>query len=272
MLLYIVEAKKGCKKKSLNILSLAAYLLKWDGKYSDRFELRQGVRQGGILSTDMYKVYNNKLLDRLDSAMLGVRIGGISCAAPTCADDTAAASKSRTALQTLVSISVDYCGMEHYCLQPVKSVVLSVPAKRDKDSSNDAYVWTMKGDPLPNVTETMHMGIMRSSMSEQSAVKENIRKARHTLYSLMSSGLHGENGLDPETAIHLMQIYVLPVLVYGMEVVLPTRKFMDILEKFNKKFLKMILSLPVTTADPAVYIISGTLPIEAIVHKRVLTF
>ena len=29
MLLYIVEAKKGCKKKSLNILSLAAYLLKY---------------------------------------------------------------------------------------------------------------------------------------------------------------------------------------------------------------------------------------------------
>ena len=28
VLLYIVEAKKGCKKKSLNILSLAAYLLK----------------------------------------------------------------------------------------------------------------------------------------------------------------------------------------------------------------------------------------------------
>ena len=28
MLLYIVEAKKGRKKKSLNILSLAAYLLK----------------------------------------------------------------------------------------------------------------------------------------------------------------------------------------------------------------------------------------------------
>ena len=28
VLLYIVEAKKGCKKKSLNTLSLAAYLLK----------------------------------------------------------------------------------------------------------------------------------------------------------------------------------------------------------------------------------------------------
>ena len=57
-----------------------------------------------------------------------------------------------------------------------------------------------------------HTGIMRSSTSEQSAVKENIQKARRTLYSLMSSGLHRENGLDPPTAIHLMQIYVIPVL------------------------------------------------------------
>ena len=71
------------------------------------------------------------------------------------------------------------------------------------------------------------MGIMRSLATEQSATKENIQKARRTLYSLMSSGLHGENGLDPKTAIHLMQTYVLPVLVYGMEVVLPNQKYMD---------------------------------------------
>ena len=116
------------------------------------------------------------------------------------------------------------------------------------------------------------MGIMRSANTEQSATQENIQKARRTLYSLMSSGLHGENGLDPESAIHLMQTYVLPVLVYGMEVVLPRPKYIDLLEKFNKKFLKLIMSLPVTTADPAVYVLSGTLPVEATIHKRALTF
>ena len=61
---------------------------------------------------------------------------------------------------------------------------------------------------MPNVSETMHMGIMRSAGAKQSASKENIKKARRTLYSLISSGLHGENGLDPETAIHLMQASV----------------------------------------------------------------
>ena len=123
-----------------------------------------------------------------------------------------------------------------------------------------------------NVTQTMHMGIMRYADTEQSATKDNIQKARRTLYSLMSSGLHRENGLDPETAIHLMQTYVLPVLIYGMEVVLPKRKYIDMLDKLYKKFLKMILWLPVNTADPAVYVLSGTIPVEAAIHKPALTF
>ena len=52
----------------------------------------------------------------------------------------------------------------------------------------------------------------------------------------------------------------------------PRPKFIENLDKFNKHNLKHILSLPITTADRAVYILSGTLPIEAMIHQRVLTF
>ena len=86
----------------------------------------------------------------------------------------------------------------------------------------------------------------------------------------MPSGCHGNNGQDPETTIHLLQTYILPILVYGMEVVLPRGKHLDSLEKFYKKYLKLLLSIPVTTVDPAVYILSGTVPIEATIHKRAL--
>ena len=41
-----------------------------------------------------------------------------------------------------------------------------------------------------------------------------------SIHSLMGAGLHGENGLDPDTSFHLLQTYVVPVLVYGLEVVL----------------------------------------------------
>ena len=36
---------------------------------------------------------------------------------------------------------------------------------------------------------------------------------------------------------------------------------MDILERSNKKFLKHILGVPDTITNPAVYIITGTIPL-----------
>ena len=47
---------------------------------------------------------------------------------------------------------------------------------------------------------------------------------------------------------------------------------MDKVNRAYKKSLKQILSLPDTVADPAVYIISGALPIEGIVDKRSFVF
>ena len=57
------------------------------------------------------------------------------------------------------------------------------------------------------------------------------------------------------------QTFVLPVLVhvYSMEVVLPRPRYIGLLENFIKKFLQLIMSLPVTSADPAAYVLSGTL-------------
>ena len=93
------------------------------------------------------------------------------------------------------------------------------------------------------------MGILHSADTQETSVAYNIQKARHTVYSLMGSGHHGENGLDPETSVHLLQTYVLPVLVYGMEVVTPKATLIEKLERTYKNFIKQILSLPVTVAD-----------------------
>ena len=43
----------------------AESVVKWQGNLSEPFKMYQGVRQGGILSTDLFKVHGNGLLDRL---------------------------------------------------------------------------------------------------------------------------------------------------------------------------------------------------------------
>ena len=71
----------------------AESVVKWGGACSEAFKISQGVRQGGILSTDLYKLYGNDQLDRLDKPGLGCHVGEISCAAPACADDITIGTK-----------------------------------------------------------------------------------------------------------------------------------------------------------------------------------
>ena len=80
-----------------------------------------------MLSTDLYKVYQNGSLDRLAVTKGGYYIDEICSAAPTCADDVAAASDKLSSLQSLVSTAEDFSVMELIVIQPVKSVVQLVP-------------------------------------------------------------------------------------------------------------------------------------------------
>ena len=65
----------------------------------------------------------------------------------------------------------------------------------------------------------------------------------------MSAGFHGNNGLDPSTCIHIMKTYVIPTLLYGLEVINQDRKNLEKLERFHKRMVKQILSLPQNAPD-----------------------
>jgi hypothetical protein len=48
-------------------------------------------------------------------------------------------------------------------------------------------------------------------------IEERIALARRTLYSLIKTGVHGTNGLNPRTSCKIYQVYVIPRLLYGLE-------------------------------------------------------
>ena len=267
-----MEYRGICAPLSIVFIRTPGQLPNLQGEISKQFWAEQGVRHGGVLSTDFYKVYNDGLLDRLTIAKTATRIGHVICVAPSCADDSVVAADCLEVLQSLLDIGVDYSKMERYILQPVKSVVIDKFNKLRRSREKSSSSWDLDGDNMPTVDKTMHVGICGSADTDETAVAENVEKARKTLYSLLSAGLHDENGFDPKTSLHLYQIYVLPVLLYGMEVVFPRPKFMEVLDKFNNYNIKHLLSLPVTAAYPAIYLSSGTLPIEAMIHHCVLIF
>jgi hypothetical protein len=77
--------------------------VKWDGNISKSFDEQQGVRHGGIVSPELYKVFINPLLEFYKTNNLGFKIGSIHIGNPTCADDIVLLSKSQQELQTMLS-------------------------------------------------------------------------------------------------------------------------------------------------------------------------
>ena len=131
--------------------------------------------------------------------------------------------------------------------------------------------FVLNGQKLSNVSVATHLGTktgITTSRTGDENINQNISKARRTAYSLFAYGLHRQNGLDPQTTIHLIRIYIIPVLLYGLEIVLLNKSQVDRLELYQKKLLKQVLSVPVNTPNAAVYILTGILPIEAQIHKK----
>jgi len=115
-----------------NLHSNATTSVKLNGHISDRFNIQQGVRQRGILRADLYKIYVDPLLHRLQDSGKGLKIGYINCCATACADDISINCVKSDEVQILRNMAYEYSLNEHYKLQPQNSVVIQMENKRKK--------------------------------------------------------------------------------------------------------------------------------------------
>ena len=71
------------------------------------------------------------------------------------------------------------------------------------------------------VEECVHLGITRDSKSRSGHAKtidERIQSARRCAYSRMGAGLHGQNGVNPLVSFTMWNVFILPCLLYGLDV------------------------------------------------------
>ena len=97
--------------------------IKWKGSISNSFEIKQGIRQVGILSPFLYKLYVNNLLEDLKQNSLGLKIGTTYVGCPTCADDIALLGSSQEELQCMLSVALNHANQDRV----TKAVILSKP-------------------------------------------------------------------------------------------------------------------------------------------------
>ena len=197
-------------------------------------------KEVGILSTDLYKLYINPLLDRFQDVGIGLKIGNINVNNTGCADEIALLSTQLSDAHIMVNMALDFANLEGYELQQQKSVAIHIRGNNKQCETTNEKL-NMGNITIPEVEQATYVGIIRTTTMKhniQTNVVENITKARHSASSLFGCGFHGHNGLDPESLLHIYKIYITPVLLNGMELLLPSSKPLEQLELFQKRNTK----------------------------------
>ena len=88
---------------------------------------------------------------------------------------------------------------------------------------------------------------------------------------IMGAGFHVYNRVSPEVSVHIINAFTLLAIMFGLETLKLTPSDYSEIYGFHKKLLHCTQHLPKATAAPALYTLTGSLPIKAIHHKNVLT-
>ena len=190
------------------------------------------------------KIFINNLLEIFKNNQLGAYLGCSYYGIPTVADDVTLISRSPFELQTMLDVQAAHTNKQRYLLSEQKSTILVF-----NDSKTN--FWSTNDEELAISDSATHLGITRDSKSmtdTKYVVRERIITARRTVYALMGAGLHGLNGVNPSVSAHLIRIYVLPRLLYGLDVIRLTRSDLKNLERYYLKLLKPIQHFPSRTA------------------------
>ena len=226
------------------------------------------MRQGGIWSPTAYKHFLNPLLDSIVSNGVGLQIRSIFAGLVAVADDLLFMADNEEDMQCQLNVQDGYAGEERYTVSDTKTKSMTHNL-RTKAETN----FSMNGNEITNVNSYKHLGLVRKSKPNENTelITERMQLARSTAYALMGTGLHGLNGVNPEVSVTLWNLYIQPILIYGLESIQLSRADISKLDKYQGDFLRQIQHLLERVASCSVYILTGLLPIEAEIHKSQLT-
>ena len=185
--------------------------VRWDGHLSDWFCVTAGVRQGGVLSPDLYNIYVDDLIQILRSSGIGCHISSTFAAALFYADDMCILAPSMKGLQKMLIICGEYCEKWDIGLNAKKTKNMHFGKKLEP-----THKLMLNGAEIEWVLEWKYLGfVLRSGRTFSCSVKDKLK----SFYRSLNGILRVEGKSDAMILLSLIETHCLPILTYGMEVI-----------------------------------------------------
>ena len=127
----------------------------------------------------------------------------------------------------------------------------------------------LNGSTVDCLAQEKHLGIQRSASGKaKETITMRIQVGRHASYKLIDVGLCGINRVSPEYSMPLIDVFIILTTTHGLEALRLTDFDYNMLEKVQHTQLRMIQQLPQATTIAALYLITGSLPMQTQPYKK----
>ena len=187
--------------------------VRWRSAWSSFFRIKCGVRQGGVLSPQLFAVYIDDAIKAVQSVGSGCYMRHVCINIIVYADDILLLSPSVEGLQQIVTVCeivINSLGLD---LNYRKSVCMRMGPRYLVQCVN---IKTINGNVLDWVSELRYLGVFLVSSSK---FKCNYAYAKKSFYRSFNA-IFGRVGrrVNEDVVLHLVKAKCLPVLLYGLEV------------------------------------------------------
>ena len=197
----------------------------------------------------------------MDHHSKGYHIGSIKLTNVTVADDELLVSSCPNDAQNQLNIMSSENSRDRAIVNGDKTEGVAINLEKP--------VLFYNSDVVPFNETAKHLGLHLSALPITADGAKS--KSRKTIYSLMGTGMHGRNGLNPIVIRKIWERYNDPRSSHGLDV----QFFPDIelqkLQTHEIQHMKMFQSLPKFAANILAHILVGGRPISAIIHQRMLS-
>ena len=255
-------------------LSSRHTVYEWEGEVMGPAKDKTGFEQGGVNSSDYYKLYNNEQLKSAQGSKLGVNIGSGVISAIGQADDVILAAPSLYNLQLLVKLTEQYCDKYRVKLEPSKTKLVAFCPPKLKfmvDHAFNSQKIEINNYHVKQVSEVEHVGVLRNTDGNLSQILNRVAMHKKSLHALLPTGVARRNRGNPAVSVKLSLLYGAPVLLSGVASLVLSQKELSILDGHYLKSVQGLLRLHERTPRSVVYFLAGTLPVRALLHQRILS-
>ena len=270
--------KAGMKDDALrlvdNRLASRSTVYEWNKELLGPAPDMTGFEQGGINSSEFYKLYNNQQLETAQESALGVDLGDVVISAIGQADDVVLCSNDIDSLSLLVRLTVSYCRKYRVRLVPSKTKLLGFASRKQQHLLDHAALVNpiaIDGQPVPFVCEAEHVGVLRNTAGNMPNIMNRIAEHKSGMSFVLSAGLaRGHHG-NPSASLKVHELYGTSKLFSGLASLYLSRAEIRTVDSYYQRTVMNLQRLHPRTPRSFVLLQAGSLPGEAILHKKQLT-